>query len=80
MPIEDASALARRLFGASDVAAALETYSRDRVARATRVQSEASGQARVYHASGPVAFARDVAIRMLGGERLAGRYDWLYGA
>ena len=59
---------------------ALVAYSRSRVARATRVQVEALRQGRIYHMSGPAAFARDVAMRLMGPPRLKARYDWLYAA
>jgi salicylate hydroxylase len=78
--IEDAGALARRLGGAQNVEAALAAYSRDRVARASRVQREALAQGRIYHMSGPLGLARDLAMRTLGPERLLARYDWLYAA
>ena len=78
--IEDAGALARRLGESDDVAAALSAYSRERAPRATRVQREAFAQARVYHMSGPMAFARDISMRAMGPERLLARYDWLYAA
>ena len=78
--IEDAGALGRILAQMCDVPAALAIYSRDRVARATRVQREAVKQGRIYHLSGPLAFARDVTMRMLGPRRLSERYDWLYSA
>ena len=49
-----------------DIPEALAAYSRDRVARATRVQDEALRQGRIYHMSGPLAFARDLAMRFSG--------------
>jgi salicylate hydroxylase len=78
--IEDAGALGRILAQVRDVPTALAIYSRDRVARAARVQREAVKQGRIYHLSGPLAFARDVTMRMLGPRRLSERYDWLYSA
>ena len=78
--IEDAGALARRLGETEQVEAALAAYSRDRVARASRVQREALAQGRIYHMSGPLGLARDLAMRTLGPERLLARYDWLYAA
>ena len=33
---------------------------------------------RLYHLSGPLALARNLALRVMGGERLRARYDWLY--
>jgi len=77
--IEDADALERALSQTVDIPAALAAYSRRRVARATRVQAEAQRQRRIYHLSGPAAFARDWAMRLLGPRRLSARYDWLYG-
>ena len=77
--IEDAGALAEALGQTSDVVQALAAYSAMRIGRANRVQSEARAQGRVYHMSGPPAFARDLTMRALGPERLLRRYDWLYG-
>lgn len=78
--IEDAGALGRMVAKAQDIPAALALYSRDRVERAARVQREALRQGRIYHLAGPLAFARDTTMRMLGPRRLSERYDWLYGA
>jgi salicylate hydroxylase len=77
--IEDAEALERALSQTDAIPEALATYTRRRVARATRVQVEAQRQGRIYHLSGPAAFARDLAMRLLGPHRLSARYDWLYG-
>jgi salicylate hydroxylase len=77
--IEDAGALARTLAQVQDIPTAVSIYSRDRVARAARVQREALKLGRIYHMSGPLAFARDVTMRALGSRRLIERYDWLYG-
>jgi salicylate hydroxylase len=78
--IEDAGALGRIFARTSSISDALAVYSRERVARATRVQREALRQGQLYHLAGPLAGARDFAMRLLGPERLGGRYDWLYGA
>jgi salicylate hydroxylase len=78
--IEDAGALGRINAQVREVPAALAIYSRDRVARAARVQREALKQGRIYHLSGPLAFGRDVTMRVLGAHRISERYDWLYGA
>jgi salicylate hydroxylase len=77
--IEDAGALARTLAQVQDIPTAVSIYSRDRVARATRVQREALKLGGIYHMTGPLAFARDVTMRALGSRRLIERYDWLYG-
>ena len=78
--IEDAAALAAALGKTADIVTALARYSAMRVARANRVQREAIAQAKLYHMAGPLALARDLAMRALGSERLLKRYDWLYGA
>jgi salicylate hydroxylase len=78
--IEDAGVLGRVIAQAQDIPTALAVYSRDRVARAARVQRDALRQGRIYHLGGPLAFARDLTMRMLGPRRLGERYDWLYGA
>ena len=78
--IEDAGALARALAADEHTARALAAYSAARAPRAGRVQREALAQTRVYHMSGPMALARDLAMRGLGPDRLLKRYDWLYGA
>ncbi|MDA9501018.1 FAD-dependent monooxygenase [Bradyrhizobium sp. CCBAU 11357] len=84
MAIEDAAVLARHLILAAaesskEVAAALTQYGRARQARVRRVQRTARQQGRIYHLSGPLALARDLAIRALGPERMLARQDWIYG-
>jgi salicylate hydroxylase len=78
--IEDAEALGRLFAQLRDIPVALSMYSRDRVPRATRVQGEALKLGRIYHMSGPSAFARDITMRLLGSHALTQRYDWLYRA
>jgi salicylate hydroxylase len=77
--IEDAGQLGRALSQAQNIPAALAMYSHGRVARATRVQREALQVGRIYHLSGPLAFARDATMRLFGTRGLTERYDWLYG-
>jgi len=78
--IEDAGALGRIFSQTNEVSRALAAYSQDRVARANRVQAESARLGRIYHLNGPLAWARNAAIRLLGPRRLSARYDWLYGA
>ena len=35
-------------------------------------------QGRIYHLTGAAAFARDLAIRAMGPERMLARQDWIY--
>ncbi|WBL76094.1 FAD-dependent monooxygenase [Bradyrhizobium xenonodulans] len=84
MAIEDAAVLAQHLSletagSAAGIAAALTQYGRARQARVRRVQRTARQQGRIYHLSGPLAIARDLAIRALGPERMLARQDWIYG-
>ncbi len=78
--IEDAAALGEALQATRDIAPGLAAYAAARRARADKVQLQSRAQGRIYHLSGPAAFARDTAMRALGGERLLARYDWLYRA
>lgn len=79
MAIEDAEILARCLASrAGDPEPGLRRYEAIRRARVRRVQHEARANSRTYHMSGPPALARNLAMRLMGGERLRARYDWLY--
>jgi 2-polyprenyl-6-methoxyphenol hydroxylase-like FAD-dependent oxidoreductase len=82
MAIEDAAVLAKCLAdGGSDaaaIAAALKKYARQRRGRVARVQRLAARQGRIYHMSGPMAAARDLFVRVMGGRRMLSRQDWIY--
>lgn len=77
MAIEDTAILARCLADA-DPTAGMRRYEAMRTPRVRRVQREARRNGERYHMAGLTARARDVAMQMLGGERLRARYDWLY--
>jgi salicylate hydroxylase len=84
MAIEDAAVLAGCLGPLQDVgtpalSAALQRYARLRRARVLRVQRAARQAGRIYHLTGPAAYARDLAIKAIGGKRLLARQDWIYG-
>ena len=79
MAIEDAAVLADCLARHSaDPPVGLRLYEGLRRHRATRAQRHARRNGRVYHLKGPAAFARDLALKIMGGNRLLRRYDWLY--
>ena len=83
MAIEDAAVLAKCLSeSAGDniagIPAALKRYGRLRRARVLRVQRAARQQGRIYHLTGPLALARDLAIKAMGPERMLARQDWIY--
>ena len=79
MAIEDAAVLARSLkAGIDDIPAALRVYEGARRDRTGQVQKEAMRTGRRYGWRGPLAAARNFALRRLGGEKLLTRYDWIY--
>jgi salicylate hydroxylase len=79
MAIEDAAVLAQCLARDEDIERALRSYEHARRRRVARVQREARRNSTRYHLSGPLGMARNAVLRMMGGERLLRRYDWLYG-
>jgi salicylate hydroxylase len=79
MAIEDAAVLANMLGKhIDDPADALRGYEGARWHRTARAQQAARRQARIYGKTGPEALIRNLAMRVLGGERLRARQDWLY--
>ena len=77
MAIEDAQALGQALAQGGATPAALAHYAQARWQRNARVQRRALRNAWIFHASGPVRWGRDLAMRALG-ERLLD-IPWLYG-
>ena len=83
MAIEDAAVLANCLSQSTGdniagVPAALKRYSGLRRGRVLRVQRTARQQGRIYHLTGPLALARDLAIQAMGPQRMLARQDWIY--
>jgi len=83
MAIEDAAVLAKALADCAGdniagIPAALKRYGKSRRARVLRVQRTARQQGRIYHLAGPLALARDFAIKAMGPQRLLARQDWIY--
>ncbi|MBX3586638.1 MAG: FAD-dependent monooxygenase [Ramlibacter sp.] len=81
MALEDAAELGRELAmtdaAVLDVPAALHRYALNRWQRVARVQARSRRNGRVFHATGAVGLARDMALRLLG-QRLMD-LPWLYG-
>ena len=78
MAIEDAQVLGQCLSAdAGSVAKRLQAYAEQRWARNARVQARAMRNGRIFHATGPVAWGRNLSMR-LRGERLMD-VPWLYG-
>ncbi len=79
LAIEDAAVLADALAGHdNNPAAALRRYEVLRRYRTARVQQMSRKQGRIYGLTGPEALIRNMGMRMLGGERMLARQDWLY--
>ncbi|WP_082540673.1 FAD-dependent monooxygenase [Pseudolabrys sp. Root1462] len=79
MAIEDAAVLADKLKEHSeDPEAGLRAYEKLRRGRTARAQATARKQGSIYGRTGPEATVRNIVMRMLGGERLLKRYDWVY--
>jgi salicylate hydroxylase len=83
MAIEDAAVLAKCLGesqneGGPTISAAMQRYARLRRSRVTHIQHAARGAGRIFHLTGPAAYARDLAIRAMGADRLLARQNWIY--
>jgi salicylate hydroxylase len=82
MAIEDAAVLAQCVGTVGDdaaaIAPALARYAALRQPRVIRIQRTATQSGRIYHLRGPMALARDLAMRALGAQRLQARQDWIY--
>jgi salicylate hydroxylase len=83
MAIEDAAVLAKCLGEASGdagagISEALKRYAKLRRARVSRVQRAARRAGQIYHLSGPMALARDLAIKAMGARSMLARQDWIY--
>jgi salicylate hydroxylase len=82
MAIEDAAVLAKCLGATGEAGAgipdALKRYARLRRSRVIRLQRAARRAGQIYHLTGPMALARDLAIRALGAKRMLARQEWIY--
>jgi salicylate hydroxylase len=83
MAIEDAAVLAKALGDSAGdntagIPAALKRYGKSRRGRVLQVQRAARQQGRIYHLTGPLALARDLAIKTMGPQRVLARQDWIY--
>ena len=79
MAIEDAVTLAEALVGAGPQSQALSAWEEARRRRVLRVARRGAFNRFVWHARGPVAFARNLVLGLRSPDRLAADLDWLYG-
>jgi len=79
MAIEDAHALGQALQTANQpLPAALQQFASRRWQRNARVQARAIQNGKIFHATGPLQWGRDAAMKLLGEKLLD--MPWLYGA
>jgi salicylate hydroxylase len=80
--IEDGATLAAFLEAPcprpEQLALALKRYDAARIPRTARIQQEARRQGKFYHVSGLFGRLRDTALRVLPGEAMLNRYDWIF--
>ncbi len=62
-----------------DALVAFPRYQSLRMERTARVQAQAARFGRIYHLSGPAAFARNFLLGRRRPEFLLHSFDWLYG-
>ncbi len=79
MAIEDGAVLAAELANGGRIEDAFARYEARRRPRVERVVAAASKNDCIYHASGPMAFARDTALKLMPSRLFLSHYDWLYG-
>ncbi len=79
MAIEDAAVLGRCLAATdADPEIGMRRYEAMRGAAGAARAAAARDNSRTYHLAGAAALARNLAMRLIGGDRLRARYDWLY--
>lgn len=80
MAIEDAETLAGHVLARPDsLSAALTNWEAERRKRIGQVARRGSFNRFTWHAAGPVAAVRNLALRLQKPEKLAASLDWLYG-
>lgn len=80
MALEDAAVVAQALAAdPDDPARAFARYAAARRARVRRVARASQMNGLIYHVSGLLAAARNLALARIPPERFMRRYDWLYG-
>jgi len=78
MALEDAVVLAREVAVPRALPESLAAYAHARQPRTAHIQQESRRMSRIYHASGPLARARNLALRLAGPSFALGRLSWIY--
>ena len=79
MAIEDAYTLADAVVAGPAMAGALARWEAERKSRVRKVAQRGALNHFAWHASGPVAMARNLFLKLKSPESLAADMDWLYG-
>lgn len=77
MALEDAVVLSREVTKA-DLPEAFTAYEQQRKPRTARVQEQSRGMSRIYHAAGPLAFARNMTLSLASPGFALSRLEWIY--
>lgn len=78
MALEDAACLAACVGDGDNLKAALASYQTQRQPRTARIIEESRRNAAIYHMRGPMARARNLALRVLPGSMQLQRLAWIY--
>jgi salicylate hydroxylase len=79
MAIEDAAVLAEALSRQpGNATEAFRQYAASRQARVAKVQRVTRQSGAIYHLPAPIAQARNLTMKLLGGHRLLSQRDWIY--
>jgi salicylate hydroxylase len=79
MAIEDAAVIAACLARhPANPVEAFRQYAAARQSRLAQVRRTTWQSGAIYHLPAPIAFARDLTMKLLGGQRLLSQRDWLF--
>lgn len=76
--LEDAATLVHMVTKHENVPTAFSAYQAARKPRVTKIWQEARTNGERYHWPAPLAQARNIGLKVMGGERLLQRYSWIY--
>lgn len=82
LALEDAASLGTalsRIASTVEIPQALSVYEAMRARRSRQVVAAARRNGFIFHLGGPAAIARNAAMRLIPGERIMARFDWVYG-
>ena len=78
MALEDAVVLARETAKAATLTEGFTAYESLRKPRTAKIQEQSRGMSRIYHASGPLAFARNLTLNVASPSFALSRLEWIY--